>query len=106
LCFTLVEDVLFFYGHYASHWPPLYQRVHKQHHEFKAPFAFAAAYAHPIEGLFGTYDCDYVHVHDGCGLRVLRLLRWGAKLCGQSTCYPCLWAHCSFTLTYLHCGFG
>ena len=53
LCFTLIEEILFYYGHAAFHIPYFYQRIHKQHHEFKAPFALAAAYAHPIEGYVG-----------------------------------------------------
>ena len=45
----LVNELLFFYAHWALHKGALYRRIHKIHHEFTAPFALAALYAHPIE---------------------------------------------------------
>jgi len=49
LLHLLFNEVCFFYTHWAMHHGALYRRIHKQHHEFKAPFALAALYAHPIE---------------------------------------------------------
>ena len=49
----VVNEVLFFYSHWAFHTNlfglQLYKRFHKIHHEFTAPFALAALYAHPLE---------------------------------------------------------
>ena len=45
----LVNELLFFYSHWALHKGTLYKRIHKIHHEFTAPYALAALYAHPIE---------------------------------------------------------
>lgn len=45
----LVNEVLFFYAHWAMHCGSLYKNIHKKHHEFTAPFALAALYCHPIE---------------------------------------------------------
>jgi len=47
---VLVNEVLFFYGHWLMHANKfLYGRIHKVHHEFKAPMGLAAIYCHPIE---------------------------------------------------------
>jgi methylsterol monooxygenase len=50
----LLREVLFYTSHRALHHPRIYARIHKQHHKFTAPMAFAAQYAHPIEHLLAN----------------------------------------------------
>jgi len=51
---VLVEEVLFYYSHRLLHYGPIYQTIHKIHHEFRAPIAMAAIYAHPVEFLLSN----------------------------------------------------
>lgn len=53
VAFALLEEVGFYYTHRALHMF-YYSDVHKIHHEFKAPIALAAAYAHPLETITGN----------------------------------------------------
>lgn len=54
LACALLEEVAFYGTHIALHHPALYTRFHKKHHEFTAPCAIAASYAHPVESLLGN----------------------------------------------------
>jgi sterol desaturase/sphingolipid hydroxylase (fatty acid hydroxylase superfamily) len=51
---VLCSEIGFFYTHRLLHIPFLYGRVHKLHHEFRAPYGLAALYAHPFEALLGN----------------------------------------------------
>lgn len=50
-CFLCVVgcEIIFYYSHRILHHPTLYRRIHKQHHQFTAPIALVAQYAHPLE---------------------------------------------------------
>mmetsp|Transcript_24814 Transcript_24814/g.53489 ORF Transcript_24814/g.53489 Transcript_24814/m.53489 type:complete len:207 (-) Transcript_24814:1429-2049(-) len=47
--FLVVYEVGFHSAHRLFHVPFFYKGFHKIHHEYKAPFALAAAFAHPVE---------------------------------------------------------
>jgi len=50
MCFFFVgEDWFEYWGHRWLHIPWLYQKIHKVHHEFQAPFGLSASYAHWAE---------------------------------------------------------
>jgi len=53
--YALCEEFGFYYAHRLFHEVPiLYKLIHKQHHEFVAPIAIAARYAHPVEDVFAN----------------------------------------------------
>ncbi|KEQ94817.1 hypothetical protein AUEXF2481DRAFT_261534 [Aureobasidium subglaciale EXF-2481] len=47
-------EIMFYYSHRLLHVRSFYQWIHNQHHQFKAPIALSAQYAHPLEYLFST----------------------------------------------------
>ncbi|KAF8608790.1 sterol desaturase [Ceratobasidium sp. AG-I] len=50
----LIREILFYYAHRLLHNRIFYSRIHKLHHQFTAPFALAAQYAHPIEHMIAN----------------------------------------------------
>ncbi|KAL6052878.1 Methylsterol monooxygenase 2-2 [Balamuthia mandrillaris] len=53
LC-QVIEDFVFYFSHRLLHTKYLYKRIHKVHHQHKAPFSWAAEYAHPLEMFFSN----------------------------------------------------
>jgi sterol desaturase/sphingolipid hydroxylase (fatty acid hydroxylase superfamily) len=47
-------NLAFYYSHMLMHQPLFYKYIHKKHHEFVAPVAMAAVYAHPIEHIISN----------------------------------------------------
>lgn len=47
--FLAVEEVGFYYTHLLAHHKVLYPYIHKIHHQYTAPVAYCAVYAHPLE---------------------------------------------------------
>merc|ERR1711977_486908 len=45
----MIDEIGFYWSHRLLHTPYLYKRLHKQHHEFKAPVAVVGLWAHWIE---------------------------------------------------------
>ncbi|KAL2255521.1 hypothetical protein VTK26DRAFT_3200 [Humicola hyalothermophila] len=50
----VVREISFYYIHRLFHSRYFYKRIHKLHHEFTAPVALAAQYAHPVEQLLAN----------------------------------------------------
>ncbi|EEP77018.1 predicted protein [Uncinocarpus reesii 1704] len=46
---ALLREVLFYYVHRLMHTKMLYRKVHRVHHEFRAPVALAAIYSHTLD---------------------------------------------------------
>lgn len=54
LFFLIVEEICFFYSHWALHHRLIYKHIHKKHHEWTASVAFVCLYAHPFEHLMSN----------------------------------------------------
>ncbi|KAJ5338484.1 hypothetical protein N7452_005212 [Penicillium brevicompactum] len=50
----LAREISFYYVHRALHHPRIYAYIHKMHHKYTTPVAFAAEYAHPIEHILAN----------------------------------------------------
>lgn len=87
----LISDFLFYWLHYLMHCRWLYKYIHKIHHEWKAPVACRALYAHPVEHIFGNVFPFYAPIY-------LLGLSWGTLL---------LWTIVtSINTTFVHSGYS
>ncbi|XP_041777328.1 fatty acid hydroxylase domain-containing protein 2-like [Anopheles merus] len=50
----LIEEVMFYYSHRLLHDGRIYRYIHKRHHEWTAPIAITAMYAHPVENVLSN----------------------------------------------------
>eukprot|EP01108_Squamamoeba_japonica_P008307 TRINITY_DN733_c0_g1_i1.p2 TRINITY_DN733_c0_g1~~TRINITY_DN733_c0_g1_i1.p2 ORF type:complete len:212 (+),score=42.11 TRINITY_DN733_c0_g1_i1:62-637(+) len=85
---VMIEEVMFYYSHRALHQPPFYKMIHKQHHEWTAPMAWEAIYAHPLEHILSNILPIYtgvfiVKMHPVCGL-AWNMLALHSTLCSHS----------------------
>jgi len=94
--FVAVEEVGFYYSHRLFHQPFFYKRFHKIHHEWTAPIALTAVYAHPLEHVVA----NLIPVAAGpvlMGSHLVTLWLW-FTLALMSTCYHHSGFHFPFTL--------
>lgn len=67
----LCHDVCFYHFHRLLHHRKLYKHIHKMHHEWQAPMALAAIYAHPVDHfLVGVVGPSAGPLLTGCPLPV------------------------------------
>ena len=86
-----IEDLGFYCSHAALHYPFLYSRVHKYHHENKVTVSTAVIHTHPIEFIFANAVPQLagsillgkrIHYTSYLGFNILRIVKTLDAHCG------------------------
>ena len=82
LILIICEDFAFHMTHRMLHCKdkrfPLYQWIHKQHHEFMHPVSIASENAHPLEFMFGNHYTSFTGLFLlGSRIHFWTLMQWG-----------------------------
>ena len=109
---VLIEELCFYGSHRLFHTHALYAAFHKLHHQYTAPFGFAAVYAHPLEHLLSNVLpvalgplLTGMSPHLACAWSVLAVINTmvshcGWKLPGMHDPSSHDWHHLTFTENY------
>ena len=91
----MLEDFSFYFIHRLLHtkskYLPLYQMIHKQHHEHVNPISVAAEDIHPVEFFFNLCGTMFGPCVLGSKMHYWTLIIWGLVRIQQS-----LDAHCGY----------
>lgn len=59
---AFLQDLAFYYSHRLLHHKRIYKYIHKKHHEWSSPVAWASVYCHPVEHIFANMGSTYIGV--------------------------------------------